>query len=62
MTTKRDYNEELKDNEGRKYAYGFDFDVMHPYMIESFKPFIKEGNFLELGSHMGTFTKRFIKE
>ncbi len=59
MTTKRDYNEELKDNEGRKYAYGFDFDVMHPYMIESFKPFFKGGNFLELGSHIGTFTKRF---
>ena len=29
MLNLRDYNKELKDNKGRKYAYGFDFDVMH---------------------------------
>ena len=23
-----------KDNSGRKYAYGFGFDVMHGYMID----------------------------
>jgi 2-polyprenyl-3-methyl-5-hydroxy-6-metoxy-1,4-benzoquinol methylase len=57
---KRDYNQELKDNKGRKYGYSFDFDVMHPFMLKSFKPFIKEGNLLELGCHEGRFTKHFI--
>lgn len=56
----RDYNAELKDNEGRKYSYGFDIDVMHPYMLNSFVPFFKEGNFLELGSFKGDFTRRFL--
>jgi 2-polyprenyl-3-methyl-5-hydroxy-6-metoxy-1,4-benzoquinol methylase len=58
--TKRDLNKEFQDNEGRKYTYGFDLDVMHPYMIKSFKPFFKEGNFLEMGSFQGNFTKRFL--
>jgi 2-polyprenyl-3-methyl-5-hydroxy-6-metoxy-1,4-benzoquinol methylase len=57
---KRDLNKEFQDNEGRKYTYGFDLDVMHPYMIKSFKPFFKEGNFLEMGSFQGNFTKRFL--
>lgn len=56
----RDYNKEFKDNASRKYAYSFDFDVMHPYMLKSFTPFFKEGNFLELGSFKGDFTKRFM--
>ncbi len=30
MTTERDYNLELADVAGSKYAYNFDFDVMHP--------------------------------
>ena len=30
---KRDYNKEIIDNE-RNYAYSFDFDVMHPFMIK----------------------------
>ena len=55
----RDYNKEFKDNKGRKYAYGFDFDVMHPFMLRSFLPFFKAGNLLELGSFQGDFTKRF---
>ena len=29
-----------------KYSYNFDFDVMHHYMLRSFIPFFKEGNFL----------------
>ena len=50
----RDYNKELEDNSGRKYAYGFDFDIMHPYMLRSFEPFLKKaGNALELGSSKG---------
>ena len=60
MNTIRNYNEEFKDNEGRKYTYGFDLDVMHPYMLKSFEPFFKEGNFLELGSFQGNFTRRFL--
>ncbi|MGZ3861851.1 MAG: class I SAM-dependent methyltransferase [Bacteroidia bacterium] len=57
---KRDYNKELKDTKDHKYAYNFDFDVMHPFMLKSFIPFFKQGNFLELGSFKGDFTKRFI--
>jgi len=60
MENKRDYNLESKDNEGRKYGYQFDYDVLHPYMIRSFVPFFKEGSFLELGSFEGEFTKRFV--
>lgn len=58
---KRDYNKEIIDNE-RDYAYSFDFDIMHPFMIRSFEPFFhKNGNFLELGCYKGDFTKRFAK-
>jgi 2-polyprenyl-3-methyl-5-hydroxy-6-metoxy-1,4-benzoquinol methylase len=60
MENKRDYNLESKDNEGRKYGYQFDYDVLHPYMIRSFIPFFKEGSLLELGSFEGEFTKRFV--
>jgi len=56
----RDYNNETLDNKARKYAYSFDFDIMHPYMLKSFEPFFKEGNLLELGSFEGEFTKRFL--
>ena len=55
----RDYNKEFKDNE-RQYHYGFDIDVMHPYMLKSFKPFFKKGSLLELGSFKGDFTRRFL--
>lgn len=57
----RDYNKELKDTSDHKYAYNFDFDVMHHFMLKSFTPFFKEGNFLELGSFKGDFTKRFLE-
>jgi SAM-dependent methyltransferase len=60
MEKQRDYNKELKDTSDHKYAYGFDFDVMHPYMLRSFLPFFRSGSFLELGSFKGDFTKRFI--
>jgi 2-polyprenyl-3-methyl-5-hydroxy-6-metoxy-1,4-benzoquinol methylase len=56
----RDFNKEFKDNAGRLYTYGFDLDVMHPFMLRSFEPFFKQGNFLELGSFQGNFTKRFL--
>jgi 2-polyprenyl-3-methyl-5-hydroxy-6-metoxy-1,4-benzoquinol methylase len=59
MNTNRDYNKEFKDND-RKYFYGFDIDVMHPYMLKAFTPFFKEGSMLELGSFKGEFTKRLL--
>ena len=57
---KRDYDKEFKDTETHKYAYNFDFDVMHPYMIKSFEPHFVDGNCLELGSFKGDFTKRLL--
>jgi len=56
--TQRNYNQELKDTSDHKYAYNFDFDVMHHYMIESFKHHFIKGNCLELGSFKGDFTTR----
>lgn len=60
MSIERDYNKELKDTAEHKYAYNFDFDVMHYYMIKSFTPFFVKGNALELGSFKGDFTKRLL--
>jgi len=57
MNTHRNYNEETRDNT-RNYAYNFDFDVMHPYMLRSFMPFSVKGKLLELGSFQGAFTRR----
>lgn len=54
----RDFNKEVQDNDGRKYAYNFDFDVMHKYMLQTFQPFLKPGNVLELGCFEGAFTQR----
>jgi 2-polyprenyl-3-methyl-5-hydroxy-6-metoxy-1,4-benzoquinol methylase len=58
MESKRDYNKELKDTADHKYAYNFDFDVMHGFMMKAFEPFIRKGSCLELGSFKGDFTKR----
>ena len=58
-STPRNFDAELKDTAERKYSYNFDFDVMHPYMIRSFKPFFRPDNLLELGSFKGDFTRRF---
>lgn len=60
MSLDRDYNKETKDIEGCKYAYRFDFDVMHPLMLKSFLPFFRPGNLLELGSFRGDFTQRLL--
>lgn len=56
----RNYDNELRDTEDHKYAYGFDFDVMHPFMVRSFAPFFNPGNLLELGSFKGDFTQRLM--
>jgi len=60
MNSKRDYNIEMKDTNDHKYAYSFDFDVMHPCMIKSFEPFFNKGSLLELGSFKGDFTRRLL--
>lgn len=60
MSKQRDYNVEIADAAEHQYAYGFDFDVMHPYMIKSFEPFFNAGSLLELGSFKGNFTQRFL--
>lgn len=57
---RRDYNKELKDTLDHKYAYSFDFDIMHPYMLRSFIPYFRSGNLLELGSFKGDFTGRLL--
>lgn len=62
MDNRRDYNAEIKDIAGHSYAYNFDFDVMHSYMLESFKPFLRPGNLLELGSFKGDFTQRLLSQ
>lgn len=65
MTKRRDYNFELSDeqnSENEKYVYGFDVDVIHPYMVKSFQPFYVDGNLLELGSSRGHLTKRLLED
>lgn len=56
----RNFNKETLDSKDHMYAYNFDFDVMHPYMLKSFDPFLKKGNLLELGSFKGDFTRRLL--
>jgi SAM-dependent methyltransferase len=60
MDHQRDYNAETGDTDNHKYAYGFDFDVMHPFMLKSFEPYFRKGNLLELGSFKGDFTNRLL--
>lgn len=55
----RDFDAEQRDNE-RLYHYGFDIDVMHPFMYRSFLPFLRTGPCLELGCHKGQFTKHLL--
>jgi len=61
MNKARDFNAETRDTAERQYAYGFDFDVMHPFMIRSFIPFFRSGSVLELGSFRGDFTRRLLE-
>lgn len=61
MNASRDYNSEIKDTADHQYAYGFDFEVMHPYMMRAFEPFLRSGSLLELGSFKGDFTRRFLE-
>ena len=61
MTHQRDFNQETVDTKDRSYFYGFDYDVMHPFMLRAFAPFFRKGNLLELGSYEGHFTKRLLE-
>ncbi len=56
----RDYNQETRDTASHQYAYSFDFDVMHPFMLRSFQPFFRPGSVLELGCYQGAFTRRLL--
>jgi SAM-dependent methyltransferase len=58
--SQRDYNKEFRDTADHRYAYNFDFDVMHPFMLRSFLPHFRPGSVLELGSFKGDFTKRLV--
>ncbi|KAB1076069.1 class I SAM-dependent methyltransferase [Methylobacterium planeticum] len=58
MSDVRDFDQEAKDVPGHRYAYDFDFDVMHKYMVRAFEPFFRPGRLLELGSFRGDFTRR----
>jgi len=60
MSIPRNYNDELKDTDNHKYAYNFDFEIMHPFILRSLQPFFRAGSLLELGSHKGNFTKRLL--
>lgn len=63
MNDPRNYDAEIRDLENKeheKYAYNFDLDVIHPYMIKSFKPFWASGSALELGCFKGDFTRRLV--
>lgn len=62
MDNKRDYDKEIQDNSRRSYAYDFDIDVIHKFMMKSFEPFFIDGNCLELGCHKGDFTKRLLSK
>src|SRR4051812_21138822 len=60
QVTMRDFDAELDDSQGHQYAYDFDIDVMHRFKIEAFKPYLRPGRLLELGSHEGAFTERLL--
>lgn len=60
MPVDRDYDRESKDALGHQYAYTFDLDVMHPFMLRAFEPFFTDGSVLELGSFRGDFTRRLL--
>ena len=60
----RDYNLELSDQENtinEKYAYSFDYDVMHPLMIRKLIEHRDTGKVLEVGSYYGAFTERILE-
>lgn len=61
MSSTRDYDAEARDTADHRYAYDFDFDVMHKYMMQAHLAFRRPGNVLELGSFRGEFTRRLLE-
>ena len=63
VTGRKNFDELTKDTPTAKYAYSFDFDVMHPMMIRTFEPWFRlESQTLELGSFEGAFTGRLSEK
>lgn len=62
MPNQRDYNQESSDTPDHAYAYDFDFEVMHPFMLRSCLPFFRPGSVLELGSFEGRFTEHLLQQ
>jgi 2-polyprenyl-3-methyl-5-hydroxy-6-metoxy-1,4-benzoquinol methylase len=62
MTQERNYNLEIEDTLDHRYAYSFDLDVMHPFMIRCFEPFLRPGEALELGCFKGDFTRLLLEK
>ena len=60
MKKSRDYNKVGRDTEEHEYAYDFDLQVMHKYMLRTFDPFLRGGTALELGCSKGDFTSRLL--
>jgi 2-polyprenyl-3-methyl-5-hydroxy-6-metoxy-1,4-benzoquinol methylase len=59
----RNYDQELSDQENalnEKYAYEFDFEVMHPLMLRKLIEHRGSGKVLEIGSHYGIFTEKIL--
>ena len=59
----RDYDLELSDQKNalnEKYAYQFDFEVMHPLMLRKLIEHRSSGKVLEIGSHYGIFTEKIL--
>jgi len=57
----RNLDNEFADNQGRKYAYGFD-DLMKVFMMRTFKKYAPKGRALELGAYKGEFTEILVNE
>lgn len=58
LPSKGDRLEPTSTAEPGRYAYAFDVDVMHPYMVRAFMPFFRDGTLLELGCGNGLLTER----
>lgn len=60
----RNYDNELMDQDNaanEKYAYAFDYEVMHPFMLRKLLENRTSGRVLEIGSHIGIFTEKILK-
>jgi len=60
MHTQRDFNQEYKDSQLRKYAYDFD-TVLRQYMMRTFQPLLAQGKALEMGCYKGEMTEMFAQ-